>query len=64
MATPAEAIEDAVTDGIKSVQIGTEKVDAHSIPDLIAADKHLGAKTQASSAARLIFNKISPPGAA
>lgn len=60
--TPEEAIEQAAL-GPQSVTVDGNTVQQRSIDDLIKADKHLAAKVQMRSAGRLIFNKISPPGA-
>lgn len=57
------AITQNAVDGIKKQKVGNEETEAVSIADLIAAAKHVGANAQAASASRVIFNKISPPGA-
>lgn len=59
-----EAATDANAAQAKRVKIGIQEVDQHSLPDQIALEKHRAANSQAASPARLIFNKISPPGAA
>lgn len=55
---------DANATGPKQVTVDGNTVAQHSLAEQIALEKHRSANTQASSAARLIFNKISPPGAA
>lgn len=58
-------IDANLEEGVKRVRMGNQEVEGHSIPDQIAADKHLSAKTGVQGATRgVIFNKISPPGAA
>lgn len=45
------------------VKFGNREVQQHSLESQIALEKHRAANAQAQSAGRLIFNKISPPGA-
>lgn len=52
----------------KAVQNGDQKVESRPIADLIAADKYLAEKEAVAAAAssgrpRVVFNKLSPPGA-
>lgn len=47
-----------------SATIDGNTVSKHSLDSQIALEKHRAANVQVQSAGRLIFNKISPPGAA
>lgn len=47
-----------------SATIDGNSVAQHSLDSQIKLEKHRAANVQAQSSARLIFNKISPPGAA
>lgn len=59
-----DAIEQAATEGIASVSIDGETTTARSIPDLIAADKHLANKRVAVlGPAALGFVKTTSPNA-
>lgn len=58
-----DSIESAITDP-KRVRIGNEESEQQTLADQLAAAKHLAANTQAASARKVVFNKISPPGAA
>jgi hypothetical protein len=55
---------DTASNKPQSASVDGNNVTAHSLPDRIALEKHRAANAQAVSAGRLIFNKISPPGAA
>ena len=55
---------DANALGPQSATVDGNTVTKHSIADQIALEKHRAAQIQARSATKLIFNKISPPGAA
>lgn len=57
-------ITDAAASKPQSASIDGNSVSKHPLSDLIALEKYRAANVQASSAGRLIFNKISPPGAA
>jgi hypothetical protein len=62
----AEEIRDALVEnaqGPRTVTTDAGSATAHSLMDQIAAEKHVGAQAQASSAGRLVFNKLVPPGA-
>lgn len=62
-----DAIDEALTanaTGPKSVTQDGTNVTQHSPLELLEIQKHAAANAQASSAQRLVFNKISPPGAA
>ena len=53
--------------GPKRIQVGDESVDQHSLPDQIAAEKHVRAKTAIDqpSGGKVLgfrFYKLSPPG--
>lgn len=65
MATPEElaALTDENAAGPRRAVVDGNSAEQHSIQDMIALEKHRAANSQASSAKRLIFNKISPPGA-
>jgi hypothetical protein len=54
---------DANADKPQSASIDGNSVTQHSIPDRIALEKHRAANIQSQSSGRLVFNKISPPGA-
>lgn len=60
-----ETILDAVEEGVKSAEVDGRKATAHSLPELIDADRHLASKNAAanSPAWGLRFAKIIPPGA-
>jgi hypothetical protein len=64
----AETLADAIrenAEGPAKAAGDTGSVEQHSLPDQIAADKHLGAKDAVTSKNRgLKFNKLVPPGAA
>lgn len=49
----------------KSMQNGDQKAESRPIADLIAADKYLADKVAvaATGRPRVVFNKLSPPGA-
>lgn len=57
-----DAIESALTDP-KRVRVGNEEVEQHSLSDRLRAADKAAANIQVASSGRLIFNKISPPGA-
>jgi len=59
-----DAIESAVTSP-RRVASDNTSVDAHSLADLIAMDKHLARKAYRNSpAAMLVHTKLVPPGTA
>lgn len=63
----ADDIADAVAEsaaGPKRVKVNGREVEQHLLKDQIEAAKHAAANEQVRSTGRLIFNKISPPGAA
>lgn len=49
--------------GPKKAQNGDQSAEARAIEELIAADKYLAAKAAVATSPRVIFNKLSPPGA-
>lgn len=58
-----EAIEQSATDGIKQVTTDNQTVEAHPLPDQIAADKHVSGNDGASKPHRgLRITKLIPPG--
>lgn len=63
MADLSDTIETAATDGIKRSKNAAEEVEAHSLPDLIAADEHLKANEAVAGTKRgLNFMRFKPPG--
>lgn len=63
MADLSEQIEDAAK-GPKRVTVNGETVEAHGIPDLIEADKHLAAKgSTGKNHFGLRFSRLKMPGA-
>lgn len=62
-----DAVNDAIVENSarpNRTRFGNREVQQNSLRDQVEAAKHLAANVQAQSAGRLIFNKISPPGAA
>lgn len=59
-----ETILDAV-EGVKAAEVDGRKAEAHSLPELIEADRHIASKNAAASSPAwgLRFSKIIPPGA-
>lgn len=62
--TPQEAIESAAL-GPKSISVDGQIVTEHSLPDLIAADRHLAQKASQAASPRgfgIRIQKLVPPG--
>lgn len=55
---------DANATGPKQATVDGNSVVQHDLAQQIALEKHRAANAQVASTSRLIFNKISPPGAA
>lgn len=64
MASEAEtAITDALT-APKKMKVDGREAEAHSLPDLIEADKYLRGQTAIKQSSRgILWQKIEPPGA-
>jgi hypothetical protein len=62
MSDLSEQIEDAAA-APKKVQTDSTSVEAHSIADLIEADRYLASKAAAQSSGRgLLLSQFKPPG--
>lgn len=63
---PDQSIEQAIRDNAAapaSITVDGQTVSEHSLPDLIAADKHLAARAAADSPTfGLRFARVVPPG--
>lgn len=59
----ADQILDAATDNVRSALVDGLSVQTHSLPDLIAADKHLAAKNSGQSPVLPVrFSKVISKG--
>jgi hypothetical protein len=61
----SEQIAENATDNIRNVTVDGHNVTTHSLPDQIAADKHLASKAVASNPFNAMKTaKLKPPGTA